>query len=456
MLAGEPHRWRAMAIYLLHVKTISRAKGGRVTRSAAYRAGERIRDERTRELYDFTERDDVVHKEILLPSSLANTRELDWARDRSTLWNSAERTDRRNALLGREVLVLLPPEFTAEQRTHLVRRYSQDLANRYGCAVDATIHLPRPDADYRQHHAHLLMTSQQVTPQGLGPRTSLSMSGFERHQAGLGLAKHDLLWVRERWAIVTNEKLKGLGFESRVDHRGARARGLNHEPMPMIPTKILYMERNTGKPSVAGDDIRRRYVERVEARRRGPEELARVVQRQKEEGRRKVLERAQRQNAAPKKLAWAALTKEELAERRRDHYQMNKDTLNQKRRAAHQKNPEPTRQYKREVRARERAKLTPEQRSVQRWLKWREQQKQLSSPSPGRGRRESPALTPEDSVKQWLAFRAAEKEKAIAAPELEKDTPRKSREIQLDRSDRDDRRSRQRRIERSRDYGPEI
>ena len=136
-----------MAIYLLHVKPISRAKGGRVTRSAAYRAGERIRDERTREIYDFTDRDDVVHKDILLPMSLGLTRELDWARDRSTLWNAAERTDRRNALLGREVLVLLPPEFTTAQRTQLVRQYSQDLANRYGCAVDTTIHLPRADGD---------------------------------------------------------------------------------------------------------------------------------------------------------------------------------------------------------------------------------------------------------------------------------------------------------------------
>lgn len=84
-----------MAIYLLHVKSISRAKGGRITRSAAYRAGERIRDERTREVYNFSDRDDVVHKEIFLPASLADTRELDWARDRSTLWNAAERTDRR-------------------------------------------------------------------------------------------------------------------------------------------------------------------------------------------------------------------------------------------------------------------------------------------------------------------------------------------------------------------------
>lgn len=300
------------------------------------------------------------------------------------------------------------------------------------------------------------MTSQQVTPQGLGPRTSLSMSGFERHQAGLGLAKHDLMWVRERWAIVLNEHLKELGFESRVDHRGARARGLDHEPMPMIPNKILYMERNTGKPSVAGDDIRRRYAERVEARRRGPEEYARVVQKQKEEGRRKVLERAQRQENVPKKLAWAAQTKDELAQRRRDHYQVNKDALNEKRRAAHQRNPEPTRQYKREVRARERARLTPEQRSAQRWLKWREQQKQLTSPAPGPRGLESPALTPQDSVKQWLAFRAAEKEKAIAATELEKSASKPSRQNQLDRDDRDDRHSRQRRIALSLDYGPEL
>jgi hypothetical protein len=445
-----------MAIYLLHVKPISRAKGGRITRSAAYRAGERIRDERTREAYDFSDRDDVVHKEILLPSFSGPARDLDWARDRSTLWNAAERTDRRNALLGREVLVLLPPEVTPEQRTLLVRRFSQDLADRYGCAVDATIHLPRPWADYRQHHAHLLMTSQRVTAEGLGRRTSLSMSGFERHQAGLGPVKQDFMWVRERWAIVTNELLKELGFESRIDHRGARARGLDYEPIPMIPIKVLYLERNTGKPSVAGDDIRRRYAERVEARRRGPEELARVLQRQKEEGRRKVLERARRLEATPKKLAWAAHTKDELAHRRRDYYQMNKESLKEKRRAAYQSNPEPARQYKREMRARERAKLSPEQRSVQRWLKWREQQKQLASQSLGRRGRESPALTAEDSVKQWLAYRAAQQEKAAAVTELEKAPSRRARQNQLDRDDRDDRHVRQRRIARSHDYGPEF
>ena len=35
-----------------------------------YRAGERIRDERTSEVYDHSDRDDVAHKEVVLPSDL--------------------------------------------------------------------------------------------------------------------------------------------------------------------------------------------------------------------------------------------------------------------------------------------------------------------------------------------------------------------------------------------------
>jgi hypothetical protein len=57
-----------MSLYFLRVKPISRATGARVTRSAAYRAGERISDDRTKEAYNFSHRNDVVHKEIVLPS----------------------------------------------------------------------------------------------------------------------------------------------------------------------------------------------------------------------------------------------------------------------------------------------------------------------------------------------------------------------------------------------------
>jgi len=185
-----------MAIYHTDVKTFGRARGGRVTRAAAYRAGERIRDERTREVYNHTGRDDVVYKEIVLPAEFAVNPELDWARDRSILWNAAEHTNRRNARLGREVLVMLPPELTPQQRTQLVRRFSQELADRFRCAVDTTIHLPRPGADERHHHAHLLMTAREVAPPGLGRRTTLELSGMERYARGLGSYKDEFVSVR--------------------------------------------------------------------------------------------------------------------------------------------------------------------------------------------------------------------------------------------------------------------
>ncbi|MGH8140266.1 MAG: MobA/MobL family protein [Steroidobacteraceae bacterium] len=187
-----------MASYFLRVKHVSRGKGARVTRAAAYRAGERIRDERTSETYNYSNRADIAHKEIILPWQLADRADMGWAQDRSRLWNAAEHAGRRrNSRLATEVLVLLPPELTPAQRILLVRTFSRELAGKYRGAVDCTIHEPRSGADRRNHHAHLLMTTREVTPQGLGPRTTLELGGRERHLRGLGPSKADYLLMRE-------------------------------------------------------------------------------------------------------------------------------------------------------------------------------------------------------------------------------------------------------------------
>jgi hypothetical protein len=87
-----------MAKYFLLVKIFSRGRGSRVTRAAAYRAGERIRDERTSESYNYSKRKDIVHSEIILPSGLADHPDMEWARDRAKLWNAVEKAGtRRNS-----------------------------------------------------------------------------------------------------------------------------------------------------------------------------------------------------------------------------------------------------------------------------------------------------------------------------------------------------------------------
>jgi hypothetical protein len=383
-----------MPLYLLHVKTFPRARGANVTRAAAYRAGERIRDERMKRFHNHLDRDDVVYKDIILPSKFARDATVNWARDRSTLWNAVESTNRRNARLGREVLVILPPELTPTQRAQLVRRFSQELSDRYQNAVDTTIHLPRPSADERHHHAHLLMTPREITPQGLGRRITCELSGVERHARGLGPSKQDLMFVRERWAEVMNQALRDAGLTARVDHRGFKARGINREPVPEIPRKVLYLERRTGVPTQAGDDIRRRYRERVEARLKGADELARVLQRQKEEGARRVLAREKQRAASPKKVPWGSLTKEEIAQRRREWYQANRATAIARTRAWYRKNAAAVSEKKRLARLR--AKTPTEQQSIERLLKWREQL--------------HPAATAEHSARNGLARRERDKQ----------------------------------------------
>jgi hypothetical protein len=61
-------RWRAIS---LRSKHLSRGNGARAIRATAYRAGERIRDQRSGETHDYSGRNDVVHKGIVLPAELA-------------------------------------------------------------------------------------------------------------------------------------------------------------------------------------------------------------------------------------------------------------------------------------------------------------------------------------------------------------------------------------------------
>jgi ATP-dependent exoDNAse (exonuclease V) alpha subunit len=256
-----------VAVYFLNLKTFGRANGSSAACAAAYRAGERIRDERTGKTYDHSDRQDVMHKEIVLPSKFADD-DMTWARDRANLWNAAERAEaRKNARVAREYLVALPVELSPQQRLGLVRGFSQELSDRYGFAVDFAIHAPRdfPGSDPRNFHAHLLTTTREVMYSGLGAKTTLDMNDAARSKIGLKPAIHELLHVRERWAAVTNEAMQEAHIAARIDHRSLHAQGIDREPRLQVPRVAFEMERH-GYRSVVGDRMREDYEARVQAR----------------------------------------------------------------------------------------------------------------------------------------------------------------------------------------------
>ncbi|MGH8261418.1 MAG: MobA/MobL family protein [Steroidobacteraceae bacterium] len=255
-----------MAIYYLGMRTFGRSRGksgSRSTSGAAYRAGERIRDERTGRVYDHRRRADVLHKEIVLPAHRAAP-SLEWARDRSRLWNAAERAETRaNARVARELTVALPHELAPEARTLLARQFAQEIANRYGSAVDLALHAPRGDA--RNFHAHLLATTREVTPEGLGRKTSLELSGTRRHQLGLPRWREEIAGLRGRWESLANDALERAQVATRVSRLSRAERGLEPSASPRLPLAAYNMERR-GARSYLAERIRERHRARLEQR----------------------------------------------------------------------------------------------------------------------------------------------------------------------------------------------
>lgn len=254
-----------MAIYHFQTKSVSRGAGRSAVAAAAYRAGERIRDERTGVLHNYSRRTDVVHKEILLPSQYRGG-EMDWIGDRSSLWNTAENVEqRRNARVAREYQVALPAELSAIQRLNLAREFSQELANRHNVAVDLAVHDPKPEGDPRNYHAHLLVTSREILPNGFGAKAGLDMSWSERQRRGLAAGLEELKTLRERWATLGNEALRAAGLKESIDHRSLRVQGIDREPRPHIPYAAVQIERR-GERSEVAERIRERYRVRIQAR----------------------------------------------------------------------------------------------------------------------------------------------------------------------------------------------
>jgi hypothetical protein len=277
-----------MAIYYLGVKSFGRSAGtgGSVsTSAAAYRSGERIRDERTSHVYDFSQRRDIEYKEILLPTDLDGAgSQLDWARDRSQLWNAVESSEpRANARVAREYVLALPHELNAEQRMLLARGFARDISDRYHNAVDLAVHQPRTDP--RNFHAHLLTTTREVTIKGLGPKTIAELNGSQRFELGLPRAMQEHAQLRARWADQANSALREAGLDVRVSHIPNPESILQPDARPWLPRVAWEIERRGGH-SVLGDRAREQFAQRREV----AEELSSNARRSPEEVRKRAID----------------------------------------------------------------------------------------------------------------------------------------------------------------------
>ncbi|HTV87573.1 MAG TPA: MobQ family relaxase, partial [Stellaceae bacterium] len=249
-----------MAIYSLQVKTISRSAGRSVVAAAAYRAAENIGDDRLGVVWDFTGKSGVLHSQIMTPAGAP-----EWARDRAELWNAAERAEDKStrpesAKTGRDVILALPHELDGGERLAAVREFAAALIRRYGVAVDFAVHAPDRHGDGRNFHAHLLMTTRRLGPQGFGAKT--------RELDDLKTGPREIEAIRLLWERIGNRALEQAGSDSRIDCRSFVDQGLDREATVHLGPIAAGMERK-GDRTDLGDRNRAAAARNAERDRLG-------------------------------------------------------------------------------------------------------------------------------------------------------------------------------------------
>ncbi len=192
-----------MAMYRLSASVMSRSQGRSSVAAAAYRAGVNLTNERDGLAHEYANRHGVIHTEIMLPPTAPQS-----FSDRETLWNAVEAAEKRkDAQLAREVQLALPHELPEAQRLALVRDFVCEQFVDQGMIADIALHAPGGEGDIRNHHAHIMLTTRDVSP-----------DGFEGKNRSWN-AKEVLEGWREAWADIQNRYLEEYSVEARVDHR---------------------------------------------------------------------------------------------------------------------------------------------------------------------------------------------------------------------------------------------
>jgi hypothetical protein len=224
-----------VAIYYMNVQIIGRSAGRTSTGAAAYRAGERIVDERTGQAFDYTRRTGEIETEIMAPQGAP-----EWVQDRSRLWNEVEKAERRgDAQVAREIVVAFPDQLRAEQQWELVRAYVREEFVSKGMVADVAIH-----RNPNNPHAHIMLTMREVGPEGFSAKKNREWNRSEALER----------W-RASWAEHANLELDRAGREERIDHRRLAEQGVERLPQVHLGPHASALERQ-GIATEKGDHNR--------------------------------------------------------------------------------------------------------------------------------------------------------------------------------------------------------
>lgn len=216
-----------MAMYHLSTKVIKRSEGRSAVGASAYRSASKMVDDRTGKSFNYSKKQGVLETGCFMMNSDRTLTSI----DRETLWNVAEKTERRkDSRTAREIIVNLPHELPHQERKKIVERFSSVLMHRYGVAVDWAMHAPDKQGDQRNYHAHIMLTTREISLENgqikLGKRTDLEQANKDLKKQNKDSTQDQIKTLRRDFADITNAILSENNIDARIDHRSYKDRGL--------------------------------------------------------------------------------------------------------------------------------------------------------------------------------------------------------------------------------------
>ena len=236
------------------VNIISRGKGKSAVASAAYISGEKIKNEWDGVTHDYTRKEKVLVKNIILPDHIP--REFN---DRSTLWNKVEMAEKNsNAQLARQFIIGLPKELTLSENKNLVERFIKENLISQGMIVDYAIHDESQDKN-GNIHCHIMTIMRPINEKGEFLAKSkkeyildeqgekiLNKNGkpkTRKVELTTWNDKGNVEKWRENFSNLCNEYLANNKIEKRVDHRSFKRQGIKQIPTIHLGASASAMER---------------------------------------------------------------------------------------------------------------------------------------------------------------------------------------------------------------------
>ena len=236
------------------VNIISRGKGKSAVASAAYISGEKIKNEWDGLTHDYTRKEKVLVKNIILPDHIPKE-----FNDRSTLWNKVEMAEKNsNAQLARQFIIGLPKELTLSENINLVERFIKENLTSQGMIVDYAIHDESQDKN-GNIHCHIMTIMRPINEKGEFLAKSkkeyildekgekiLNKNGkpkTRKVELTTWNDKGNVEKWRENFSDLCNEYLAKNKIEKRVDHRSFKRQNSDYLPTIHLGSAASAMER---------------------------------------------------------------------------------------------------------------------------------------------------------------------------------------------------------------------